>query len=127
MPGAGVPVLDEAVLAELKATTGDDPEFVRELLETYLADVPAQLDEIEQAVVANEADALVRPAHTLKSSSATLGAMRLAAVARVLEMMGRSGTLDEAAGSNLALVRNEARAATGAIQGWLAAQAGAAL
>jgi len=35
-----VPVLDESVLRELQETTGDDPDFVRDLVETYLADVP---------------------------------------------------------------------------------------
>ncbi|HET7582516.1 MAG TPA: Hpt domain-containing protein, partial [Candidatus Limnocylindria bacterium] len=47
------------------------------------------------------AEALVRPAHTLKSSSATLGAMRLSALARELEMAGRSGSLAADAGELL--------------------------
>ena len=48
----------------------------RELVDAYLAEAPAHLDAIEAAVAAGDAAALVRPAHTLKSSSATLGAMR---------------------------------------------------
>jgi HPt (histidine-containing phosphotransfer) domain-containing protein len=46
---------------------------------------------MEQAADANDAGAIVRPAHTLKSSSAALGAMRLAQVAREIEMAGRAG------------------------------------
>ena len=91
---ADQPVLDRSVLAELLASTGDDPAFVRELLETYLAETPEQLDAIRTAVEADDSAALVRPAHTLKSSSATLGAMRLSAIGRELEMGGRSGELE---------------------------------
>jgi len=88
-----LPLVDEAVLAELLTSTGDDPAFVRELLETYLTETPEQLEAIRAAIEADDAEMLVRPAHTLKSSSATLGAMRLSALARELEMAGRSGSL----------------------------------
>jgi len=93
VPPPDLPLVDEAVLADLLASTGDDPAFVRELLETYLAETPDQLAAIRAAIEADDAEALVRPAHTLKSSSATLGAMRLSALARELEMAGRSGSL----------------------------------
>src|SRR5574338_577980 len=93
VPPPDLLLVDEAVLADLLASTGDDPAFVRELLETYLAETPDQLAAIRAAIEADDAEALVRPAHTLKSSSATLGAMRLSALARELEMAGRSGSL----------------------------------
>jgi HPt (histidine-containing phosphotransfer) domain-containing protein len=101
VPPPDLPLVDEAVLADLLASTGDDPAFVRELLETYLAETPDQLAAIRAAIEADDAEALVRPAHTLKSSSATLGAMRLSAVARELEMAGRSGSLAADAGELL--------------------------
>ena len=116
------PILDESVLAELLATTGDDAAFVRELVETYLAEAPAQLDGIAAAFRDADASALVRPAHTLKSSSATLGAARLSAVARRLEMAGRSGELDETATADLATVQDEWSAASQAFAAWLAAE-----
>jgi HPt (histidine-containing phosphotransfer) domain-containing protein len=115
-----VPVLDESVLTELMTTTGDDAGFVRELVETYLADVPVQLDGIAEAVTGDDAATLVRPAHTLKSSSATVGAMRLSAVARELEMAGRAGTLDPSAHAQLETARGEWQAASEALKTWLA-------
>jgi HPt (histidine-containing phosphotransfer) domain-containing protein len=124
MSDADAPVLDETVLAELLATTGDDPAFVRELVETYLADVPVQLSGIAAAVGANDAAALVRPAHTLKSSSATVGAMRLATVARELEMAGRLGALDGGAAAGAETANAEWRAASEAFTAWLAAESG---
>ena len=120
MPDADTPVLDTSVLAELQATTGDDSAFVRDLVETYLVETPAQMDGISAAVAANDAEALVRPAHTLKSSSATLGAMRLSQVARELEMAGRAGALDAGAAASLEQARGEWDAALAAFRSWLA-------
>jgi HPt (histidine-containing phosphotransfer) domain-containing protein len=119
VPEPDVPIVDVRILAELIATTGDDIGFVRELVETYLADTPAQVDAISAAVEADDAAGLVRPAHTLKSSSATVGAMRLSSVARDLEMAGRSGRLDPAARASLDAARSEWKAAADAFAAWL--------
>jgi HPt (histidine-containing phosphotransfer) domain-containing protein len=89
-------MVDEQVLEELRASVGDDTSFLRDLIEAYLTDSAEQLAAIEAAVAADDAEALVRPAHTLKSSSATVGAMELSALARTLEMAGRDGTLGDA-------------------------------
>ena len=117
-----VPVLDQAVLRELQETTGGDADFVRDLVETYLADVPVQLTGIDDALAADDADALVRPAHTLKSSSVTLGALRLGEVSRTLEMTGRSGTLDATARENAATAHAEWTSVQQALDAWLAEQ-----
>jgi HPt (histidine-containing phosphotransfer) domain-containing protein len=119
VPEPDVPVLDVRVLSEVMDSTGDDIAFVRELVETYLADTPAQLDAMTTAVEADDADGLVRPAHTLKSSSATVGAMRLSSVARELEMAGRSGTLEPTARAMLDAARTEWQAAADAFAVWL--------
>ena len=119
MPEADGPILDEAVLTELTETTGGDIGFVRELIETFLAETPAQLDAMTAAVEADDADALVRPSHTLKSSSATVGAMRLSSVARELEMAGRTGALEPTVPGRLEAARAEWTAVQGAFAAWL--------
>jgi HPt (histidine-containing phosphotransfer) domain-containing protein len=120
MPEADGPILDHGVLTELTEATGGDIGFVRELVETYLADTPPQLEAMTAAVEADDADALVRPAHTLKSSSATVGAMRLSSVARELEMAGRTGELEASVRDRLAAARAEWTAVDGAFAAWLA-------
>ena len=91
------PILDDAVLAELRESTGGDDDFVRELVEAYVSEATRYLDAMTAAIGAADAPAIVRPAHALKSSSATLGAMRLAAVSRAIEEAGRAGRIDDLA------------------------------
>jgi HPt (histidine-containing phosphotransfer) domain-containing protein len=107
------PVLEPAVLDELRQATGADDDFVKELISTYLADGSVLLDAIAKAVEAGDGGALVRPAHTLKSSSASLGAMRLAQLSRDLEEDGRMGRA--ASAERLAELRSEWSAAAVAL------------
>jgi HPt (histidine-containing phosphotransfer) domain-containing protein len=124
MADTDIPVLDESVLAELLSSTGDDAAFVRELIDTYLADVGVQLAGITAAIEADDATALIRPAHTLKSGSATVGAMQLSEVARALEMAGRSGTLDAGVRTGMEDARTGADAASSALAAWVARELG---
>jgi len=92
---AEIPVLDEAVLAELRESTGDDDEFLRDLGEAYVSEGRGHLDAILAAAAAGDPAAMVRPAHTMKSTSASLGAMRLSAISRRLEEAGREGRVGD--------------------------------
>jgi len=87
-------VLDEGVLDDLRASVGDDQAFIVDLVETYVTEGATNLDGILAAATMGDPEAIVRPAHTLKSSSASLGAMRLSAIARGLEEAGRAGISD---------------------------------
>jgi HPt (histidine-containing phosphotransfer) domain-containing protein len=88
------PLLDDAVIAELRDSTGGDDEFIRELVEAYVSEAKGYLDAMTATAAAADPASIVLPAHTLKSSSATLGAMRLAAIARGIEEAGRAGRSD---------------------------------
>jgi len=113
------PIVDEGALNELMESTGDDVGFVRELIDTFLADTPAQLEAMTSAVEADDAAALVRPAHTLKSSSATVGASRLSSVARELEMAGRTGALEPGVRASLDTARELSQVTAEALAAWL--------
>jgi two-component system, sensor histidine kinase and response regulator len=119
MQEADPPIVDERVLADVRASVDDDDAFVADLVRTYLADGPEHLVEIAAAVAADDAAALVRPAHTLKSSSATVGAARLSARSRRLEMAARSGTIDEAARADAEGIDDEWRATADALARWI--------
>ena len=113
------PLLDEAILGELAASVGGDLAFVIELIEAYLGDAPQQIEQIQAAAKARDAASMVRPAHTLKSSSATVGALRLAARARRLELASRADELD-GAGDDLDGLGGEWQATDAALREWTA-------
>jgi len=110
--------LDASVLAALSDSVGGDDAFVADLVETYLADGGVQLGAIDDAVRSSEAEALVRPAHTLKSSSRTVGANRLGELSRQIEMLGRSGSMT-GAGELAADARTEWTDVEAALRAWL--------
>ena len=66
-------VLDQGALANLLEMVGGDPDFVDELVDTFLGDVPQQLAELRAAVASGIAADAVRPAHTLKGTAGTIG------------------------------------------------------
>jgi HPt (histidine-containing phosphotransfer) domain-containing protein len=90
-------VLDPDAIDRLLEITGGDPGFVDELIDTYLEDAETQLAALRQAALAGDAASMERPAHSLKSSSATVGAMALAELCRSLEADARAGVVDDAA------------------------------
>ena len=91
-------VVDRSVLDGLYADLGaDNPTLVVELIDLFLTDTPLLLAKLRDAVVAGRADAVFHLVHTLKSTSANLGAKPLAGLCEVLEGAARRGTLAEAA------------------------------
>jgi HPt (histidine-containing phosphotransfer) domain-containing protein len=89
-------VLDQATLAELRDSVAGDEAFVKELVGAYLAESPGLIDAMAAAAANGDADGVVRPAHTLKSSSAAIGALRLSAISKQVEHAARDGHVDEA-------------------------------
>ncbi len=80
-------VLDAGALAGLRELVGDDPAFLRELVDSALEDAPALLADLRRALDAGDAPTLRRAAHTLKSTSAQFGATQYAALAKQVEAM----------------------------------------
>lgn len=78
--------IDPATFAELQATTGAD--FVVELVDTFAEEAPQMLAEMRSAQADAAAERFRRAAHSLKSNSNTFGAVRLAEMARALELGG---------------------------------------
>jgi HPt (histidine-containing phosphotransfer) domain-containing protein len=92
------PAIDRAAFERLVEMTGCEMDFVDELVDTYLEDGAAQVAALQAAVAAGGApDDLVRPAHSLKSSSQNVGALRLGGFCRELEEAARSGVVPDAA------------------------------
>jgi len=89
------PPLDEKTLANVRETLGDD--FIPELIDAYLEETPLLIKGLQEALADGDAQVFQRTAHSMKSSSSTLGAIDFAEKARELELIGKSGDLNSAA------------------------------
>ncbi|MEQ1601792.1 MAG: response regulator [Methylophilaceae bacterium] len=69
--------------------------LIKNIMQIYLDTAGNTLQQIEQALAAGDADALRRAAHTLKSSSANVGAGALSELLRQIEVLAREGKIDE--------------------------------
>jgi CheY-like chemotaxis protein len=88
-----MPVLDEKVLHELREIMDDD---YLALLQTYLRNAPQLVAQVREAITRSDVEAMVLPVHSLKSSSANVGALQLSELARDAERLARGGNLAEA-------------------------------
>ena len=73
------------------------PDIVAKVVDSYLDSSPQLLRAIQEAVAQGNASALHHAAHSLKSSSANVGAIELTKLSKELEAMGRNSTLAPAA------------------------------
>jgi signal transduction histidine kinase/CheY-like chemotaxis protein/HPt (histidine-containing phosphotransfer) domain-containing protein len=89
-PSAPGGTLDAGVIGDLIDVMGD--EFT-DLVRVYLEDTPKAVALLEQAAASGQAAGIIAPSHSLKSTSANLGAIRLADLAKRLEHGARSGEL----------------------------------
>jgi PAS domain S-box-containing protein len=92
--GEGI-LLNPQRLADL-ADLGDDPSWLEEILVRFLEDSRARLSSLRQAVQNDDAGRVGEIAHSLKGSSANIGADALARLSRHLQDLGRRGSLDGA-------------------------------
>lgn len=97
MSPAGAAV-DEGILRALLEDMGGDVEVVKELIQSYLGEAPRLLAEAKQALAAKDAATVQRAVHTLKSTSATFGAMTLAEASKAIEQAARGGALPAPSG-----------------------------
>ncbi|MCP4878726.1 MAG: Hpt domain-containing protein [Gammaproteobacteria bacterium] len=74
--------LDDKVIEQLKQDMGEDAVMV---IESYIESIDEFLSDIENRTVRTSSNDLHRWAHTIKSSAASIGAMRLAHLAAQME------------------------------------------
>ncbi|MBP0005925.1 MAG: response regulator [Cyanobacteria bacterium SBC] len=90
-PEVSVVPLNEKTLNDLR-----EIDALEELIELYCEEAPKLLDRIGAAVAAEDPEALKEAAHSLKSTSAALGALPLSDLSKQLEGMGRMGEIEDA-------------------------------
>ncbi|MET0266364.1 MAG: response regulator, partial [Duganella sp.] len=83
-------LLDPQALHNIRALSPAHGEaLLARVLRAYLADTPAHLLALQQAIVADDSEQLRKTAHSLKSSCANVGALALAQRCRDMEQLAR--------------------------------------
>jgi HPt (histidine-containing phosphotransfer) domain-containing protein len=81
-----LPVIDSESIENLRSLNpGDGDEFLREIITIYLEDTPQRILELEESLAGGDTNRFSRAAHSVKGSSANLGAMAVRHVAELLE------------------------------------------
>jgi signal transduction histidine kinase/HPt (histidine-containing phosphotransfer) domain-containing protein/ActR/RegA family two-component response regulator len=119
----GPQIFDTAVLAALPMVAdGSEPDFPRMLLEHYLQDSSELMDQCASALADGDQDTVLRCVHTLKSSSAEVGAVTLADLSKELETRMRTGGCFTS--TDLASLQAEYQRTRSRIEGYLQRTAG---
>lgn len=92
-------VLDPQAIENLRALNpGDNDEFLREIAGIFLEDTPQRIAELDQSALAGDIARFTRAAHSIKGSSANIGASSLRAAAENLEHQSRTHGFSGVAG-----------------------------
>ena len=86
-----------AIQALMSLNRPGGPDVCRRLITVYLNSSMATMAVLRHAVAASNADGIFQAAHSLKSSSAMFGGLRLADLLKQLEAAGKSGRLEPVA------------------------------
>ena len=88
-------VLDETTLTSLGGASGLASPLVKRVIVLYRQEATKLVHGIESACQSDDKDVLLRAAHTLKSSSASIGANALSHVAKQIEHLARQARIAE--------------------------------
>jgi HPt (histidine-containing phosphotransfer) domain-containing protein len=111
-----LPTIDPEAIANLRdLNPGDGGEFLREIVNIYIEDTPRRLADLRACLASGDVTTFTRAAHTVKGSSANVGAAALKAIAERLEQVSRKdglgavGTLIDDCDAEFARVTAELR------------------
>ena len=86
------PVLDPQTLDSLRSLNPDDGDaFLREIITIYLEDTPLRLADLTTAMAAGDKGRAARAAHSVKGSSANIGAEVVRGIAEKIESRAKVG------------------------------------
>jgi PAS domain S-box-containing protein len=89
-------VLDRERVSSFLAISRTQDGFLEGLVRTFREDVPSRIDTLRSAAANGDSNDLALAAHAMKSSSGSVGAKRMLAMASSLEQNARAGRLDGA-------------------------------
>lgn len=79
----------EAIANLRDLNPGDGGEFLREIITIYIEDTPKRIADMKACLASGDLTTFTRAAHTIKGSSANVGAQLLKAIAERIESQSR--------------------------------------
>ena len=70
------PIDPDAIANLRELNPGDNGEFLREIIGIYIEDTPKRIADLKACLASGDTSAFTRAAHTIKGSSANVGARR---------------------------------------------------
>jgi len=86
----------ELVKAAIQELAEGDPDFGNQLINAYVLDSIKRLDALASAIENNDLETIKNTSHSIKGSSATLGAITVASLSEELERKAHSGSSQNA-------------------------------
>lgn len=88
-------ILDDSIIREIQALSmGEESDLLSVLFRMYTEDTPGKINELQQNVEDLDADRIAAVAHDLKSSSLSLGIVRLSDLLTQIETAAKEGRID---------------------------------
>ena len=84
-----LPVLDMSQIEDLRGLDDGQGQLLASIADVYLQQAPKQIAELKAHISAGNFPGIAATAHSFKGSSGNLGASRVAAVCKHLEMAGK--------------------------------------
>ncbi|WP_321275730.1 Hpt domain-containing protein [Thiomicrorhabdus indica] len=108
--------VDQDNLNMLKEIIGDD---LKEVLDAFLSTSPSLLEQIERSIASEDAAGVQLHSHTLKGSSANIGATELPNLCLELETAAKAGVVTPEFSPMLANIKAETMNVTAALKDFL--------
>lgn len=84
------PIIDQEAISNLKELNpGDGGEFLKEIISIYIEDTPKRIAELKASLASADVPGFTRAAHTIKGSSANVGASAMRALCERLEFTSK--------------------------------------
>ena len=88
-------IIDPDAIKNLRELGSGDDAFLLEIIGIFLEDTPQRISELDTFLAKQDIEGFGRAAHSIKGSSANLGALALRAAAEKLERHARSTGLSD--------------------------------
>lgn len=99
--------LDTTVLEDIRKLSSGSTDLLKKVLDSFLKSTPIRIAEISRGIRENHVETVFHATHSLKTSSAMVGAMTLSALNKELELNAYQGTILSDAPEKLTGIESE--------------------